>query len=91
MPQSNSILNTFIIHRCTFRIFHLVHPTNFLDAMISIDFWNTLVHDETGGNIRREVRIKALREVASNYTDHISDEDYNKAKRAASEHFHQIC
>jgi putative hydrolase of the HAD superfamily len=58
--------------------------------MISIDFWNTLVHAETGGNIRREVRIEALREVASNYTDRITDEEYRKAKRTASEHFHRI-
>lgn len=58
--------------------------------MISIDFWDTLVHAETGGKIRREIRINALREVASNYTNHISDEDYHKAKRAASKHFHQI-
>jgi len=58
--------------------------------MISIDFWNTLVEAETGGEVRRNVRIAAVREVAGKYNDDITTEEYDKAKRTASEKFHDI-
>jgi len=58
--------------------------------MISIDFWNTLVQAETGGSTRRNVRIKAVRKIASQYNDAITDEEYDKAKSVASDKFHHI-
>jgi putative hydrolase of the HAD superfamily len=58
--------------------------------MISIDFWNTLVQAETGGDIRRNVRLKAVREIGSRYNDAITDGEYDKAKRVASDKFHHI-
>ncbi|SMO32146.1 HAD family hydrolase [Fodinibius sediminis] len=58
--------------------------------MISIDFWNTIVHSQTGGDIRRQVRIKALQKVARNHTHQLSLEHIDKAKQAASKEFNRI-
>lgn len=58
--------------------------------MISIDFWNTIVQAETGGQTRRNVRIAAVREIASKYNDDISADEYDKAKSVASDKFHHI-
>lgn len=58
--------------------------------MISIDFWNTLVDTESGGQVRRKVRIDAVREIADNYEDNITEEEFDEAKRVASEKFHDI-
>lgn len=58
--------------------------------MISIDFWNTIVEAESRGEMRRKVRIEAVREIASNYNDDITLEEFKKAKRFASDKFHNI-
>lgn len=58
--------------------------------MISIDFWNTIVESESRGEIRRKVRIDAVREVAANYDNDITPEEFDKAKRIASDKFHNI-
>lgn len=58
--------------------------------MISIDFWNTIVESESRGDLRRKVRIEAVREVAANYDDRITSEEFDKAKRIASDKFHNI-
>jgi putative hydrolase of the HAD superfamily len=58
--------------------------------MISIDFWNTIVDSESRGKIRRKVRIDAVREIAANYDNSITLEEFDKAKRIASDKFHNI-
>lgn len=58
--------------------------------MISIDFWNTIVEAESHGEIRRKVRIEAVREIASNYNEEITLKEFKEAKRFASERFHNI-
>lgn len=58
--------------------------------MISIDFWNTIVESESHGDIRRRVRIDAVREIAANYDNSITSKEFDKAKRIASDKFHNI-
>jgi putative hydrolase of the HAD superfamily len=58
--------------------------------MISIDFWNTLVHSQTGGKQRKQMRINALREIAANYSNNITLNKFEEAKQAASKKFDRI-
>lgn len=58
--------------------------------MISIDFWNTIVDTESGGQARRKVRIEAIREIADNYEHAISEQELDQAKQMASDKFHNI-
>lgn len=58
--------------------------------MISIDFWNTIVESESGGETRRKVRIEAVQKIAANYRNNISSEEFDHAKKVASEKFHDI-
>lgn len=60
------------------------------NSMVTIDFWNTLVKGETGGKIRRDVRLKALREIALNHVDALSEEEVDEASRRTSREFHRI-
>lgn len=58
--------------------------------MITIDFWDTLVIAERGGNIRREVRHDALQEVASGHVENLSVADIEAASQEASDEFHRV-
>ena len=48
------------------------------------------MHAETGGEQRRNIRIEALREIGDNYSEDFTIDEYDKAKRIASEKFHDI-
>lgn len=58
--------------------------------MISIDFWDTLVNANTGGSVRRKIRIDAIRKIAANYANDISSDEFDQAKRTASKKFDHI-
>ncbi|MDR8392026.1 HAD family hydrolase [Aliifodinibius sp. S!AR15-10] len=60
------------------------------NTMITIDFWNTLVKAETGGKVRRKVRIQALRNIAEKYDEELNLDDIDVAKRKASKEFDEI-
>lgn len=59
-------------------------------SMVTIDFWNTLVRGETGGETRRNVRVNALREIGSNYLDNLPGQAIDEAFKQTSRDFHQI-
>lgn len=60
------------------------------NAMISIDFWDTLVDGRVGGEKRREVRHKALRKISKEYGKTISAEEVEAASHRATEEFNRI-
>jgi len=64
--------------------------TDSTSTMISIDFWNTLVKGETGGAKRSEVRFNALKQVARNYMDSLSQQAVEEATRQTSREFHRV-
>lgn len=59
-------------------------------TLISIDFWNTLVKGASGGESRREARLRALRGVASNYMKNLSGREVEEASRQTSDEFHRV-
>lgn len=59
-------------------------------SLISIDFWDTLVDGRTGGSKRRNYRIHALREVAANAGETLSDEEIEQTFQATSSRFHEV-
>lgn len=59
-------------------------------AMVSIDFWDTLVDGNVGGDERREARHKAIYKVSNNYGKTIKPEQIEAASRKASEEFTNI-
>lgn len=60
------------------------------NSMITIDFWNTLVEGKSGGKIRRDVRLKALRKIALNYVEDLSNDEVEEASRETSREFRRI-
>lgn len=60
------------------------------DALLSIDFWDTLVIAHTGGKKRKQVREQALHKVASEYVENLSESEIASADRKASEEFYRI-
>lgn len=59
-------------------------------ALISIDFWDTLVDGRTGGEKRRQYRINALREIASNKKMSLSDEQIGETFKATTVKFKEV-
>lgn len=59
-------------------------------AMVSIDFWDTLVDGSVGGDQRREVRHKAIHKISRDYGKTITPEQIDAASREASEAFTHI-
>lgn len=59
-------------------------------AVISIDFWNTIVDTSSGGQTRREARLAALREVAGRYDENVSADQIEEAKQKTAQHFNNI-
>lgn len=55
--------------------------------MVSVDFWNTLVHADTNGEKRHEARMKALRRLAREYEKELTDEAIQNARREVSSAF----
>ncbi len=60
------------------------------DALLSIDFWDTLVIAHTGGKKRKQIREQALHEVASEYVENLPESEISNADRKASEEFYRI-
>jgi putative hydrolase of the HAD superfamily len=58
--------------------------------LISIDFWNTLVIAETGGQQRHQVRLNAIQEVAAKHDTTITPQAVAEAKQQAAKHFDKI-
>jgi len=58
--------------------------------MISIDFWDTLVQANTGGEARNKVRRRALQKVASDHGKTLTPELINAAKKYAYQQFNNI-
>lgn len=60
------------------------------NAVISIDFWNTLVKAQTNGEKRHAVRMEALTRIAKHHNISISEDDISEAHRSASRLFDDI-
>lgn len=59
-------------------------------AVISIDFWNTIVDTSSGGQTRREARLAALHEIAEKYNENLSADQIEEAKQKTAQHFNNI-
>lgn len=59
-------------------------------AMVSIDFWDTLVDGSVGGEKRRTIRHNALQKIAGEYGKSLELEQIESASRKASEEFNRI-
>ncbi len=57
---------------------------------ICIDFWNTIVVAETGGEARQHARLEAVREIGGKYRSDITEELVQSARKKVSEEFDQI-
>lgn len=59
-------------------------------AMVSIDFWDTLVDANVGGKKRREIRHDALCEISKEYVGNLPTAQIEAASNEASEEFNRI-
>jgi putative hydrolase of the HAD superfamily len=57
---------------------------------VSIDFWNTIVIAETGGEKRHKVRLEALNSLASQYDVTITEKAIATAKKKVSKEFDKV-
>ncbi len=60
------------------------------NAVISIDFWNTLVKAHTNGEKRHTVRMEALARIAKHHNISLSKEEILEAHKSASRLFDDI-
>lgn len=55
--------------------------------MVSVDFWNTLVHADSNGEARHQARMNAVRELAGRYDRTLTDNAVKQARKRVEERF----